>query len=431
MLLGAAALSTRAETVRAQARAGVEQTVVVEEIRVVGNTVLSDAVLKAALDVPVGKALSREALDDAMRIGKQRLEALGYFRSVDLALQKGRSRGRFRLVVTVQAERSSYFGATTVRSENKENAFRGPLRRKESISQAYAGSRNLAGTGLRGEFALVYSETDMQSDVIESFQSMPGFSASLYDPSLADSPWFAGVATAMLFSRSRTTFDIPELPEPSRTKSKGRFGFGYGLVGRRIGLTTASVGVSRFISRFESESEGEVTVTSVPPATGILGRFTFSDKTFLTKVEPGTALSIDYNRDTAPHYQPPTVGITALHTWMPAGAHALTPILAGQYEYSTYGEDVALDRAYDCSLKYDFVATANLTLELGYGEYRRVDVDDQDDPYRESYPQRRKRVAVFYTSSSFLLSVAFQYGENGLDRDTDQLFLPNSDRFTQ
>ncbi len=417
----------------AQSRAAVEQIVFVDQIQIIGNADLSDAVLKAAFDLPIGRPLSREALDEHLRAGKQRLEGLGYFRSIDVALKKGNSRGHYRVVLTVEAERSSYFGMTLVRNDNKDESFRGPLKSQTDTYQAYAGSRNLFSTGLRGEFALLFSKTFSDSEVIDSEQAMPGAAASLYDPSLLDSSWFAGGAAGYFSSKSKTSFNLTELPDGSvESKTKGQFSIFYGVVGRRIGLTTTSVGLSRFLSKFETQSSNpdDTTISYSAPATGLFARFSFSDKTYLTKVEPGSALAIDYNRDTAPHYEAPSTGLTALHTWMFGSTHAVTPTLAGQYDYSFSDDNErALSRTYDYSFKYDYVATPHLTLELGYGEYRVI--DKGTETYPNSFPHRRKKFAVYYTSSGFLLSLAFQYGDVGLDREQDQLFLPNSDRFTQ
>ncbi len=412
----------------ASASFAAEGEVVLDGIDFDGGSGISREFLESMIGIPAGKPLSREKLDLEIEGARRRLDALAFFRTIDMRLVKGAVRDHYRLAVVLGAARVVYQGAslTSVRAR-KENEV---LSDTSMLAEAFVGSRALFGTSLRGELAVFRNEERSEEKSSSHTNGHVVGRASLYEPAIFGTPWFAGVN--LLYSGGQSTSDAQYDEGPDyHGESTSYMRVAHLTLGRRVGLLSGSATWMRGMSDYRYESRGFGKENGHAYFTYWIVNARYSDKPFISRVEPGLVASVQYMRGYAPEVQPPLATVNAARTWM-VGPHALTPtgIYDLSYMMSCYNDDCRTDlrRSYDLSATYEFVFLGTTVLGFTYGEEKAVDVSDfdQDDPKRF-----RWKVALGATYSGTQIDLAFVYGDPGLDRTMVRYFFPDHARFTQ
>jgi hypothetical protein len=430
-----AVAETTAEAGGAQVQTGAS--LVVDRIVFEGDHDVREELLTSALDVPVGTPLPRMDLDQRLERGRARLEALAYFKSVDLSLAKGDKRGHVTLTVRLVARSSAYAGATILRNRDVEHEANGDFKNDSLKTRLFVGTRNLGGTGLRGEVS-IWQNTNEASfgggndNTYETRDRV--LQLSLYEPSIADSPWFGGMSLGYIDQKARSDFTGTETS--SGSTSEGYYRLGLVSAGRRFGLFSASALMVRMQDVYHTRSDSYRDHYEYFYSAAQL-KLRYSDKSGLVTVEPGTIVSLAGSRPVAPAWDRPNYEGRFEHTFLMKGVHALTPAVRatlGWIESSSFdssggvtSQSVSVDRNLDTALTYQYVLAERYVLGIGYGASMAI---DQDRSFGEDRVRRRTSATATYQGEGLIFELAFVYGNPGIDSD-EESFMPNHDRLAE
>ncbi len=159
---------------------------VIESVRVVGNPKTSPELILSHLQFRVGDALDEEVV----QLSRIRLLALGYFRDVQMRLERGSERGRVKVLIEVE-ERNSIIIDDLFLGYSKTNEFWGGL----GVSDI-----NFLGLGLSLSGSFVASEWQQAARL------------GVYWPAIMASRFQAGVQA--LFTHGRERALVEAIPDP-------------------------------------------------------------------------------------------------------------------------------------------------------------------------------------------------------------------------
>jgi len=429
----------------AQAAAAAEK-VTIEAVDTVGDASLSRGLIESALGVAAGKTLMRDELDSHLAEAERRLTALGYYKIVDISLVRGATRGFYRIRVRLEAKSAAYVG-TEVSGQQQKTAY--DSNSKLQHYEVFTGTRDSGLAGARFEISAAEEFSGNISDYpplqshYESTQRMLFGKATGLWPDIMGSPFFAFDFLQYMDGTSESTgkSTYSALPseqpaEPISSASHGRvnvlvdaLGVGYrhelstfSLFGIRAHSDARDHSVSVNASN-KVTSDGWSTFTEWFSVFG--SEFSYSDKTQLAAIEPGTTVHLFITREmgSADTGLSTSADFSVLHTWIVHDRHALTPTLISELQGNSDPSD-RYYRSYDAGLTYEYVTPWDFVLGLEHAKYGIID-DGNQGPEMST---RRTTVSLRYVSNSLIVNLSFIYGTQGLVQDIDPL---NTSRLSQ
>ena len=205
----------------------------IERIDIVGNTATQEHVIRRVLRIQPGDVL--RASDRRMREARFKVLALGYFRDVTLAMNKGSARGHVILEVHV-AERGTivlnrlWFGRSAL---------------TPYWVGADVGERNLLGLGVALGAGFIYAA---ESDVIGA-RSQWATELRAEEPSLFDTRWGANAAFTLV--RGSEAYRVAGTGDPDTHEQRA---FPYRRLGARFGITRDVTSLTRLAGTLRLES---------------------------------------------------------------------------------------------------------------------------------------------------------------------------------
>ena len=289
----------------------------IEQINVVGNTATQAELIRRALPIQVGDVV--RASDKRLRVARFKVLALGFFRDVTLAMNKGSQRGQVIIEVRV-IERGTvvlnrlWFGTTSV---------------SPYWLGADVGERNLLGLGVALGGGFIYAEND---NGIEGSRDQWASELRLADSSILGSRWGGNVALTLVHgSEIYRVRGISGNPSNDDLRA-----FPYRRFGARAGTTYDMSALTRLSASIRAEeiaAELPVAPTQELPD----GRLVALD----LHLDPGTShvftTAFGFDRDTRPDpILPHSGGHLALGAeigTLVAGANYQFATLFGRYEH--------------------------------------------------------------------------------------------------
>ena len=281
----------------------------IERINVVGNTATKSELILRALPIQVGDVV--RASDKRLRVARYKVLALGFFRDVTLAMNKGSQRGQVILEVRV-FERGTvvlnrlWFGTTSV---------------SPYWLGADVGERNLFGLGVALGGGFIYAANEGE---IAGSRDQWAAEARLAQPSIAGSRWGASIGFTLV--RGSEIYRVrgeEGTPDSSELRA-----FPYRRFGWRAG-TTYDVSA---LTRLSASVRAEEISADVPiaPTQEIDGRIVGID----LHLDPGSSRVITtafgFDRDTRPDPILPHAG-----GHLALGAEIGTLLLGADYQFAT------------------------------------------------------------------------------------------------
>ena len=380
-------------------------TVVVDRI-VIGASPASSVtpeLLTSYFDLPLGRQVTRDEMQEHLSRLKLRLEALAYFSKIDLRLERGDVRNHFVVVVDLETASATYAGIGATASKGRRRlSFLNfeSLSHQESL---FAGSRDIAGTGL-----MIDAEVRHTDEALKSFFATRlignAVTATLFHPGIAGSPYVAGLK--LYVGRNQATTEISaddDSPdegsaEPSPSQMTSRIDlWGYeALVGRRFGMMTVSVANSRI-------GERTTGATDFGFASNYLGlQFNYSAKSYLAAIEPGTTAKLEFGESfTSVVGKLPLATGSLDHTVFVASHQALTPKF--KYTYTDKSGLVPGASEYQGSVLYQWVSPWDWVFGV---EPKALSSAHQSPAYAAE-------ASAKFVSRSFLVSLSLVGGTQG------------------
>lgn len=406
---------------------------IVEKIVFNSDTKNAEVFARSVVDVPVGKWLTRDELDNAIVRTEQHLRALGYFRNIDLKLERGTTPAHFILIVTTEAESLRYFGvASSVRHTKRRAEYEGSYN-KRSYFDLFGGTRNLWGTGFQFDIDAKYSLADNRDNYHFNDMSAgtrtssrePTIFVSLNIPDVAGSPVFLSttyVRGQSFYSVNQTNWYKDQLTMIGENSSHFNYNGIFQVVGLRFGLLRASFGLLRILGQggynysYDSPEGSPATFHVAADEQYLFGGTTaysqlqYSEKTGLVAIEPGMLARVSMQRETAGNVNVPYYIASVEHSSLFAERHALTPKGIAKWK-----RDGDFQRDYNISLRYEYATpwTWVIGAEEGFG--RRF--QEPGSNHNTSYPQYHTSLSAKYYTPSFIASLAFIYGDLGIATD--------------
>lgn len=401
--------------------------VTLDAIKIKGGEGLSRERLEAAIDLNGGESMPRARLDERVETARQRLEAMRLYATVDMRLEKGGLRHHYVLIVNLGRAVTWYGGLAL--SANKDQESGDDAHGAYDNETLYFGSRALAGTDLRAEVSakLGNMRWDVKDgDFEDSDLSTEGV---LFDPSLCDTPWFAGLnaeyGSAHGVGHYNVRNEAGERTGVDRTKYVS-YQKSFGLTaGRRFGLLSAAVTARRSFNRSDSESSLFSKGSYEGSSKQITADLRYSEKPGIVRLEPGLVSTLSYDRA---YYEKrisaPVTSLTLLNTWI-FGNQAVTP--AGAYvwrygqtcDYSVFICKSVTFRTYDLSLTYERAFLERFVGGLTFGAYQVVDANGYIGGHRLV---RRWKATLGTTIEQFQVDLSFIYGRAGLDKADEKAY---------
>ncbi len=281
----------------------------IERIDIAGNTNTHDEIIRRALPIAPGDML--RASDPRLRNARFKVLALGYFRDVTFAMNKGSERGNVIIHIEV-VERGTFvlnrlwFGTTDV----------APYWFGTDI-----GDRNLLGLGISVGGGFVYAA---QGDIAGTRDQWAG-ELRLADGSLLGSRWGANGSVTLVHGS-----DFYRAAGGAHSGDADNFlGFPYSRFGGRLGATYDITALSRLSFGLRAESI-DADLPAMPTRTLPDGRVVDVD----LHLEPGTSrvitLGVGIDRDTRSDPILPHVGSRVV-----AAVEVGTSALASDYNFAT------------------------------------------------------------------------------------------------
>ncbi len=270
-----------------------EEAVVIDKIEVLGSPNTTVGFLETYLDLPIGQPIPASLLQDHLSRFKLRLEALAYFKKIDLRLERGSVRNHFIVVVELEAISAFYggIGANSFNETNLVSSSSGTLG-KSMQEKVFFGTRDIGGSGLMSDIELRRDRFDLEQSEAKGHT----ITASLFHPAFLKSAYFGGVKISESRLKAKIVFSsIEELPQfptgPYRLTVKSS---NYELQwGRRFGLSSWSVlgGESRQETISSEDSNFDLSNRYVG------ARFNYSEKSYLAAVEPGSVIEVSIRQE--------------------------------------------------------------------------------------------------------------------------------------
>ena len=285
----------------------------IERIVVAGNTATQEEVIRRALPIQPGDVL--RASDRRLREARFKVLALGFFRDVTLAMNKGSARGQVVIEVRV-AERGTvvlnrlWFGTASL---------------SPYWVGADVGERNLLGLGVAVGGGFVYAADGGPPDA----RAQWALELRAADPSVLGTRWGAsGSFTAVHGSEAYRVRGEGEDPEEDPDNDEQR-AFPYRRFGIRAGTTYDASALTRFSAGIRGE-QIEATLPVAPTRELPDGRIAAID----LHLDPGTShvmsLGFGFDRDTRPDpILPHSGGRLAF------GAELGTLLFGGDYQFAS------------------------------------------------------------------------------------------------
>ncbi|MDQ3370896.1 MAG: BamA/TamA family outer membrane protein, partial [Myxococcota bacterium] len=282
----------------------------IEQINIVGNTATQTELIRRALPIQAGDVV--RASDKRLRVARFKVLALGFFRDVTLAMNKGSERGQVIIEVRV-AERGTvvlnrlWFGTTSV---------------SPYWLGADVGERNLLGLGVGfgGGFIFAASNGD-----IEGARDQWAGEVRVVDPSILGSRWGGNMALTLVHgSETYRVAGTSGNPDADALRA-----FPYRRFGWRAGTTYDASALTRLSASLRVE---EITADLPVAPTQELpdGRIVALD----LHLDPGTSrvitTAVGYDRDTRPDPILPHAG-----GHLALGAEIGTVIAGGDYQFAS------------------------------------------------------------------------------------------------
>lgn len=281
----------------------------IEQINVVGNTATKSELILRALPIQVGDVV--RASDKRLRVARYKVLALGFFRDVTLAMNKGSQRGQVILEVRV-IERGTvvlnrlWFGTTSV---------------SPYWLGADVGERNLFGLGVSLGGGFIYAANE--ADIAGSRDQWAG-ELRLAQPSIMGSRWGAHVGATLVHGS-----EIYRVRGESGTPGSDDLrAFPYRRFGWRAGTTYDVSALTRLSASVRAE---EISAElPIAPTQEIDGRPVALD----LHLDPGSSrvitMAFGFDRDTRPDpILPHAGGHVAL------GAEIGTLLFGADYQFAT------------------------------------------------------------------------------------------------
>lgn len=308
VLVALAAVPARAqEAVEDEAEFG--PLLLIEAINITGNTATQTEVIRRALPIQPGDVL--RATDKRLRVARFKVLALGFFRDVTLAMNKGSARGQVILEVEV-VERGTvvlnrlWFGTTSL---------------SPYWLGADVGERNLLGLGISLGGGFIYAA---QGDVEGAREQWAG-ELRLADSSIRGTRWGGSVAMTLVHG-SEAYRVTGGAGNPSAADLRA---FPYRRFGWRVGTSYDLTALTRLGASFRVEeiaTELPIAPTQQLPD----GSFAHLD----LHLDPGTSRVVttgfSLDRDTRPDPILPHAG-----GHLALGAEIGTVVLGGDYQFAT------------------------------------------------------------------------------------------------
>jgi outer membrane protein assembly factor BamA len=281
----------------------------IEQINIVGNTATQEEIIRRALPIQTGDVL--RASDKRLRVARFKVLALGFFRDVTLAMNKGSQRGQVILEVRV-FERGTvvlnrlWFGTTSV---------------SKYWLGADVGERNLLGLGVALGGGFIYAAGD---GAVEGSRDQYATEIRLADASILGSRW--GASAAFTLVRGSEIYRVRgEGGTPDNSELRA---FPYRRFGWRAGATYDMSALTRLSASVRAE-EISADVPVAPTQELDDGRVVAVD----LHLDPGTSyvttMSFGFDRDTRPDPILPHAG-----GHLALGAEIGTLLLA-DYQFAT------------------------------------------------------------------------------------------------
>lgn len=281
-----------------------------ERIEVRGNVTTRHEVILAALPFAVGDRMA--AGDPRLRKARFKVLALGFFREVTMAMQRGSARGKVVIIVDVQ-ERGTvilnrlWFGGSTI----------SPWWLGADLSE-----RNLLGTGIAVGGGAVFASHD---EVAGSRDQWAG-ELRLAVPSLCGGPWSMGGGVSAVHGSEAYRIS----GEADDTRARNFRAFAY----RRLGARANATYDLTALSRISFGGRGELIDAELPVApTRVLpdGR----SSAIALHLEPGASRVVSatatYDRDSRPDPLLPHSG-----SRLTLSAEIAVGALGSSYDFATF-----------------------------------------------------------------------------------------------
>ena len=281
----------------------------IEQIDIVGNTATQEEVIRRALPIQPGDVL--RASDRRLREARFKVLALGFFRDVTLAMNKGRERGQVVIEVRV-VERGTvvlnrlWFGTTSL---------------TPYWAGADLGERNLLGLGVAIGGGFIYAA---QGDP-PGARAQWALELRAADPSVLGTRW--GVHGSVTLVRGSEAYRVAgQGGEPDDDELRA---FPYSRTGIRAGTTFNASALTRLSAGIRAE-QIDATLPVAPTRELPDGRFAALD----LHLDPGEsrviAASFGYDRDTRPDPILPHGG-----GHLAFGAELGTVLFGGDYQFAS------------------------------------------------------------------------------------------------
>ncbi len=347
VLLGSALAPSLCTSARAAPAVDADsELVVLDRLEVHGSTDSPAGFLETYGDLPLGTSMAPGALQDHLAKFKLRLEALSYFKSVDLHLERGQVRNHYIVVIDLEIVSPYYGGVGASAYRGKRNLpVLGPLvftmDGDGREARAFAGSRNIAGTGLMADLELRHFDVNARDGYIKGLAG-DVITASLFHPAIAHSPYSLGVQVAE--GKTATTFQFGAYQNRVNTVVDT-----YAVdLGRRFGLNSISLVGGRSAVRMLD------TLFNFNTAVNYVGlRDIYSEKSFLAAVEPGTVVKFAALRTVRDDTTFPLINLSVENTQLFASHQAITPRFQAVYSYD-----------YQLSILYQWISPWNWAFGL-------------------------------------------------------------------
>lgn len=370
----------------------------VDRVEVHGSSDTAVDLIESYLDLPLSTPLSQSVLQDHLAKLKLRLEALAYFKTIDVRLEKGNIRNHYIVVVSLEALRSFYIGFDGSAHDGKKEIGDYYTKEKGISEQIYAGSRNIAGTGIMADVQIEHIDAwNKQRLGIDSKSEVNVLQSSLFHPAIYGSPYSAGLL--LYAGRAQAIVDLPftirdgitePIPEPKQVKSKLDFRYLYGNVGRRFGLMTLNLVGGLYYARNDGDFESEVKEYSYGLGAG------YVEKSYLAVVEPGAVANVIIINENIINGK--QLRFDGEYTQFVASHQALTTKIYSQLSKSS-GDDLL--QIYECSVLYQWISPWDWVFGL----------EPMALVGSERQPGYGSTLSAKYASSTFLTNFAITVGD--------------------
>jgi hypothetical protein len=372
-------------------------------------------VLSHYFDVPEDKCLSRADLDQGLSEARTRLEALGEYKKINIALRKGQVRDHYIVAVELEPESPYYFGAgLTMSRQNRATSLsdgytrNDPSKYKALVTDLYVGNRNLFNSQARIDFNASYEEIRDENNYDDDYRSHVSqynnfLTLNFFHPNFLFKNFVLGTTFYRLhyFYRYDTNFSTSTAGDDYDSYKFALDGFYSSLkFGYRWKLLTVTPNISRITVHANDDGDYSTYV-------GVSA--TFTNKTFLVAVEPGIFAKLSYTRQSAPKWQPPNYHLVAESSHIFLSRLGLTPEVMANFDYYYYDNQPSLFRHYEPGLRLDYIATENLILQAKAAAILEKS-GDEDEP--ETFA-RRFQTSLIYLTTGMRFDLTFILGDKG------------------